>query len=132
MSSCPDGDRTEANKTVVVESYNAMLNRHDIDEAIRHFGKNYIQHNPTAPDGIAGFRPFFAAYIEQYPDSTVEIKRVLADGDFVVMHVHLRLFPADRGRAAVEIFRLEGGKIVEHWDVIQPIPEQAANSNTMF
>ena len=69
-----------------------------------------------------------AYYIKQNPTSSVEIKRVLADGDFGILHVHLRLHPDDRGRAAVEIFRLEGGKIAEHWDVIQSIPETAANT----
>ena len=127
-----DADRLEANKKIVVESYEAMLNKHDIETATKNFGAKYTQHNPTAPDGIEGFKPFFAAYIKQYPKSSVQIKRVLADGDFVVMHVHLLLNPDDRGRAAVEIFRLENGKIVEHWDVIQPIPEKPANNNTMF
>ena len=125
-------DKQEANKQIVVASYDAMLNKHDIEAATQHFGANYKQHNPTAPDGIDGFKPFFAAYIKQYPNSSVTIKRVLADGDFVVMHVHLLLSPEERGRAAAEIFRLEGGKIVEHWDVIQAIPEKANNSNTMF
>ena len=125
-------DKQEANKKIVVESYDAMLNKHDIEAATKNFGASYIQHNPMAPDGIEGFKPFFAAYIKQYPKSSVQIKRVLADGDFVVLHVHLRLKPEDRGAAAVEIFRLQDQKIVEHWDIIQPIPEKPANRNTMF
>ena len=128
----PNADKTEANKKVVIEAYTAMLNHHDIDAATRHFGATYTQHNPMARDGIEGFKPFFTRYIQQYPKSSMQIKRVLADGDFVVLHVHLLLQPDDRGRAAVEIFRLDNGKIVEHWDVIQPIPEKPANSNTMF
>ena len=132
MTPTPNAEQTETNKKVAVEAYDAMLNKHDIDAATKHFGTRYIQHNPMAPDGIEGFKPFFKAYISQNPNSSVEIKRVLADGDFVVLHVHLRLHPDDRGRAAVEIFRLEDGKIVEHWDVIQPIPESPANNNTMF
>ena len=125
-------EQREANKKIVVESYDAMLNKHDIVAATKNFGANYTQHNPTAPDTIEGFKPFFAAYIKQYPQSSVQIKRVFADGDFVIMHVHLLLNPNERGRAAVEIFRLDNGKIVEHWDVIQAIPENPANNNTMF
>ena len=66
------------------------------------------------------------------PNFKMQIKRVLADGDFVVLHVHMVHDAGERGQAVVEIFRLENSKIVEHWDVIQPIPEKTANSNTMF
>ena len=132
MTAISKAEKEEANKRIAVESYDAMLNRHDIETATKNFGAKYTQHNPTAPDGIEGFKPFFAEYIRRNPKSSVKIKRVLADGDFVVMHVHLLLNPEERGRAAVEIFRLEDGKIVEHWDVIQAIPEKPNNNNTMF
>ena len=125
-------DKLEANKKIVLESYDAMLNKHDIEAATRHFGANYKQHNPMVPDGIEGFKPFFSAYMKLYPNFRVEIKRVLADGDFVTLHVHMVNNPGETGRAAVEIFRLENSKIVEHWDIIQQIPEKSANSNTMF
>jgi len=69
---------------------------------------------------------------EKFPKSRSEIKRVIADGDLVVLHVHSVREPGQRGRAIVDIFRLENGKIVEHWDVVQDIPEKAANDNTMF
>ncbi|HAT8211741.1 TPA: polyketide cyclase, partial [Legionella pneumophila] len=67
-----------------------------------------------------------------YPQSHSEIKRIIADGDYVVVHVHSVLEPDTKGRAIIDIFRLENGKIYEHWDVIQPIPDEAANSNGMF
>ena len=69
---------------------------------------------------------------ENRPTFSIEIKRVLAEGDFVVMHVFMKRSAEDRGNAVVEIFRLEDGRIAEHWDVIQPIPETTANNNTMF
>jgi predicted SnoaL-like aldol condensation-catalyzing enzyme len=62
----------------------------------------------------------------------MEIKRIIAEGDYVVLHSHLILKPGDRGSAVVEIFRLENGKIVEHWDVAQEVPETSANNNTLF
>jgi predicted SnoaL-like aldol condensation-catalyzing enzyme len=57
---------------------------------------------------------------------------VFADGDYVILHVHAVRVPGTRGNAIVDIFKLENGKIVEHWDVIQEIPGEAANPNGMF
>lgn len=122
----------ETNKKVVLDFYEKGLNQKDFDAAAKHFGPKYIQHNPTAPDGIEGFKAFIAMRKEKTPNARSEIKRAFADGDFVILHVESHREPGDRGVAIVDIFRLENGKIVEHWDVIQPIPEKAANSNGMF
>ena len=122
----------EANKKIVVDFYTAGLIKLDADAAVKFFGPKYIQHNPTAPDGIEGFKGFIKFIKEKFPNRTSEIKRVMADGDLVILHVHSKPNPEDRGSAIVDIFRVENGKIVEHWDVIQPIPEKAANTNTMF
>jgi predicted SnoaL-like aldol condensation-catalyzing enzyme len=111
------------NKKVVLDFYEKALNQKDFDAAAKHFGSKYIQHNPTAPDGIEGFKAFIALRKDKTPNARSEIKRAFADGDFVILHVESH---------RVDIFRLEDGKIVEHWDVIQPIPEKAANSNGMF
>lgn len=92
----------------------------------------YTQHNPMAADGPEGLKGFLQFLRAQYPDSHSEIKRAFADGDYVVLHVHAVRVPGARGSAVVDIFRLENGKIVEHWDVIQEIPEKAANRNGMF
>lgn len=120
------------NKKVVLDFYEKALNQKDFDAAAKHFGPKYIQHNPTAPDGIEGFKAFIAMRKEKTPNARSEIKSSFADGDFVILHVESHREPGDRGVAIVDIFRLEDGKIVEHWDVIQPIPEKAANSNGMF
>jgi len=122
----------EANKKAVLEFYEKGLNQKDFDAASKYFGPKYIQHNPGAPDGIEGFKGFIAFRKEKFPNAHSEIKQVFADGDYVILHVHAVPTPGDRGSAIVDIFRLENGKIVEHWDVVQPIPEKTANSNTMF
>ena len=82
---------------------------------------------------MEGLRKFVAWMRANHPDAHGEIKRVFADGDYVILHSQWRgLTDSARGEAVVDIYRLEDGKVVEHWDVIQPIPETAANKNTMF
>lgn len=122
----------EANKKTVVEFYEKGLNQKDFEAASQYFGPRYLQHNPTAADGIEGFKKFIAFLREKFPDSHSEIKKVFADGDYVILHVHAVREKGTRGNAIVDIFKLENGKIVEHWDVNQPIPEKAANENGMF
>jgi predicted SnoaL-like aldol condensation-catalyzing enzyme len=124
--------REEANKKAVVEFYEKALNQKDFEAAATYFGHHYVQHNPNAPDGIEGFKAFLGFLREKFPQSKSEIKRVFAEGDYVILHVHAVRTPGERGSAIVDIFKLENGKIVEHWDVVQPIPEKAANSNGMF
>jgi len=122
----------EANKRNVVEFYNQALNEKNFDAASKYLGARYIQHNPTAPDGAEGLKGFIGFLRDKFPNSRSEIKRVFAEGDYVIVHVHSVREPGTRGRAIVDIFRLENGKIVEHWDVVQDVPEKAANSNGMF
>jgi predicted SnoaL-like aldol condensation-catalyzing enzyme len=92
----------------------------------------YIQHNPMAPtgrDAAVGFlEPFFA----NNPGINYSIKRIIADGNLVAVHAHGKFSAEDRGMAVIDILRVEGCKVVEHWDVVQPVPETAANTNTMF
>ncbi|HWN15525.1 MAG TPA: nuclear transport factor 2 family protein [Candidatus Dormibacteraeota bacterium] len=126
------GEREEANKKAVVEFYDKALNQKDFEAAAPYFGSRYVQHNPNAPDGIDGFKAFLGFLREKFPQSRSEIKRVLADGDYVILHVHAVRTPGERGSAIVDVFKLENGKIVEHWDVVQPIPEKSANGNGMF
>ena len=123
---------TEANKKTVLEFYEAGLNKKDFEAAAKYFGPKYIQHNPGAPDGVEGFKGFLNFLREKFPNSHSEIKKAFAEGDFVILHVHAVREPGTRGRAIVDIFRLENGKIVEHWDVAQDIPEKMPHSNGMF
>ncbi len=124
--------KEEANKKLVIEFYEKAINQKDFEAAAKYFGNRYVQHNPNAPDGIEGFKTFLGFLREKFPQSKSEIKRAFADGDYVIVHVHAVRTPGERGSAIVDIFKLEDGKIVEHWDVVQPIPEKAANNNTMF
>jgi predicted SnoaL-like aldol condensation-catalyzing enzyme len=125
-------EQERRNRDVVLDFYENGVNRRDFAAAFRHLGARYIQHNPGAHDGPEGFRESFARLAEQYPDFRVEIRRVFIEGDMVAVHVRSCNGPTRNGEAGVDIFRLEDGKIVEHWDVIQPIPDQMPHSNTMF
>ena len=122
----------ERNKKNVVDFYEKGLNQKDANAAIALMGDRYVQHNPNAADGPEGFRKFIGFLREKFPNSRSEIKRSFVDGDSVILHVHAVREPGTRGNAIVDIFKLENGKIVEHWDVVQPIPENPANSNGMF
>src|SRR5262245_12220820 len=122
----------EQNKRTVLDFYEKAINQKDFEAASKHFGPRYTQHNPNAADGAEGLKAFLQVLKEKFPNSKSEIKRVFADGDYVILHVHAVREPGTRGSAIVDIFKLEGGKIVEHWDVVQPIPEKAANGNGMF
>ena len=124
--------KEEANRKVVLEFYEKGLNQKDADAAIALMGNRYVQHNPNAADGPDGFRKFIGFLKEKFPNSKSEIKRSFVDGDYVILHVHAVREPGTRGSAIVDIFKLENGKIVEHWDAVQPVPETSANSNGMF
>jgi predicted SnoaL-like aldol condensation-catalyzing enzyme len=131
---CPHGRQLERNKATVVAYYTMAFNDKKPEEAVAKYGGPvYIQHNPQAADGFAAFIGFVKSFTAQYPQLHVDIKRVIAECDLVVTHSHLTLSPTDRGSAVADIFRLNReGKVVEHWDVIQAVPETSANDNTMF
>jgi predicted SnoaL-like aldol condensation-catalyzing enzyme len=120
-------------KETVVAFYKMVFYDHKVADAFKTYvGAAYRQHNPLVPNGVEPSVAFLSKRFETNPQAINEIKRVIADGDLVAVHVHSRSNDSDRGRAIVDIFRIENGKIVEHWDVIQPVPENAQNNNTMF
>jgi predicted SnoaL-like aldol condensation-catalyzing enzyme len=123
----------QSTKAMVTAFYKMVFYDHKVAQAFKTYvGATYKQHNPLVPDGIEPSVAFFSKRFETNPQAINEIKRVIADGHLVAVHVHSRSNDSDRGRAIVDIFRVENGKIIEHWDVIQPVPENAQNNNTMF
>lgn len=137
LLAAPAAAKTERCRLKPKEVATRFMTQFYIDKQVRSaFEKwvdpGYVQHNPMAATGrdaaIAFLEPFFAAN----PAITYSIKRVIADGNLVAVHAHGRFSATDRGIAVVDILRIEGCRVMEHWDVVQPVPEKAANTNGMF
>ena len=121
------------NKRLVTEFYELAINQQKPAEAARKYIElPYRQHNPEVVDGPNGFVQFLSEMQKKHPKLKVVISKALADDDLVALHVHLTREPNDPGLAIAEFFRLKNGKIIEHWDVVQPVPENSANGNSMF
>ena len=125
------GTDLETNKRNVMEFYDLIINKKDFDSARKYMGDRYKQHNPFVADGPEGLKAFIDYLKTDFPNAHSEIKKVIAEGDYVVLHVHSWRNETLQ-RAIIEIFRLENGQIDEHWDVIQEIPESSKNDNGMF
>ena len=125
---------TAQNKRLVWEFYDLAFNQQQPEEAAkRYLGSSYRQHNPLAGDGAEPFVGFVRWLTGANPKLRVELKRSVAEGDLVVVHTHMVPSPGALGTAVMDIFRLDDdGRIVEHWDVLQEVPERAKNANTMF
>ena len=124
--------KEERNRIFVIDFYERVFNKHDLKAAEALVAESYIQHNPNFPTGRAAFVEILARRFQQNPEAHARIVRSAVDGDLVYLHTHSLAHPGDRGRAIVNIFRVADGKIVEHWDVAQPVPDRSANDNTMF
>jgi predicted SnoaL-like aldol condensation-catalyzing enzyme len=120
------------NRQILMDFIELFYHRRQVRLAFeRHVAEDYIQHNPNIGDGreaaIEALEPLFGL-----PTASFQIHRILVDGDYAAIHLHGRRSPDVLGGAVVDLYRFSGGRIVEHWDVLQPIPEQAANPHAMF
>ncbi|SSY70332.1 nuclear transport factor 2 family protein [Alysiella crassa] len=126
--------KTERNKANAIAFYDLAFNQHKVQEAAdKYIGDVYLQHNPNVPDGKEAFVKIIGGFIGQTPQARSHIKRVIAEGDLVVLHIHSQPKPNTLGSSVVDIFRFdENGKIVEHWDTIQAVPEKTVSGRSMF
>ena len=122
----------QRNIRIAIDFYDALLNEKDWEKGLQYMGDRYIQHNPNATDGFEGIKAHIDMLKRDFPENHGEIKHVFSNGDLVALHIHNQRSPELRGNAVVDMFRIENGKVVEHWDVVQAIPEKALNDNTMF
>jgi predicted SnoaL-like aldol condensation-catalyzing enzyme len=132
MSQIRGAGPPESNRAVIEDFVELFYRRRDVRLAFeRHVAPEYVQHNPGIADGrdaaIEALDPKFSA-----AGFRADVKLVLVDGDFAAIHVHARSAPDERGGAVADLYRLAGGRIVEHWDVLQPVPEVADNEHPMF
>jgi predicted SnoaL-like aldol condensation-catalyzing enzyme len=127
------GTLQERNKEIVVAFYKKAHFEGDVDGAIAlYVGDSYIQHTPAAEDGVEGLRNYINLFLKTFPHAKGDIRRVLADGDIVAVHAHWTGLISKNGDIGIDLFRVKDGKLVEHWDVIQAIPDASKNGNTMF
>ena len=123
---------TEQNKQLVLRFVNEFLGEHRFEVLDELLGPTYTQHNPAINDSKEGLIAFFREFWKKHPTTIYDIKRVIAENDLVAVHYHWIVEPDVFERAIVDIFRVENGKLVEHWDVVQPIPEVSVNRHPMF
>ena len=123
---------TEANKKNAIAFYKMAYEGQPKEAVDLYLDKEYIQHNPDVANGLQGFIDYFIRMQEEYPDKSIEFVRCIAEGNIVALHTH-QTWPGNDEYVTMDFFRFDSnGKICEHWDSIQQIPEKSANPNTMY
>ena len=124
---------TQKNKALVLKAYQELFGDHDLKALDRYWATPYIQHNPTMTDGIDSVKQMLESLgISHWPKQKVDFKRVIAEGDLVMLQVAQPKSDNMPETVVVDIFRVENGKIAEHWDVMQTVPANAVNKRTMY
>jgi predicted SnoaL-like aldol condensation-catalyzing enzyme len=124
--------KLEQNKQNAVAFYRTAYEGNPAKAVQEYVSENYIQHNPAVEDGKQGFIDYFNRMQVEYPDKSIEFVRVIAEGDLVALHTH-QIWPGNDQYVTMDFFRFdEKGKICEHWDAIQQIPETSMNKNSMY
>ncbi len=122
----------EENKKNAIAFYKTAYTGNPKKAVERYVGDVYIQHNPDVEDGTRGFIDYFEKMQVEYPNKSIEFVRCIAEGDLVALHTH-QTWPENDEYITMDFFRFDkNGKIVEHWDAIQQVPEKSANKNTMY
>lgn len=133
MSNNAFGQSEKTNKQIVLDFYELAFNQHKPSEAAKlYLTDSYIQHNPNHANGAQAFADDFEKYLKDHPNYHFKVAHVFADADMVILHTHTKADKNDLGRAIIDLFRISDGKIVEHWDVVQAVPEKTISGNSMF
>jgi predicted SnoaL-like aldol condensation-catalyzing enzyme len=123
---------TDQNKQNAISFYKMAYEGNPSKAANLYVGDEYIQHNPLVGDGTQPFIDYFERMDKEYPDKSIEFIRAVAEDNLVALHTH-QTWPGDQEYVTMDFFRFDdNGKIVEHWDSMQEIPEHSANGNTMY
>lgn len=123
---------SDQNKKNAISFYRTAYNGNPRKAVKLYVGNEYIQHNPLVDDGKEPFIEYFERMAAEYPEKSIEFVRAIAEGDLVALHTH-QVWPENEEYVTMDFFRFDNsGKIVEHWDAIQLIPDSAANNNTMY
>ena len=122
----------QQNKEVVLGFLRlAFGEKRPADAFAEYVGDDYVQHNPHAPARADASAEYLAGFVARFPELSLDVRRVVAEGDLVCTHSLMRLTPGSRGSAIADVMRVRDGRIVEHWDVVQEIPEATASGNPM-
>jgi len=127
-----ENGKSDLNKQNAIAFYKMAYDGNPAEAVKRYVGKEYIQHNPLVGNGTEPFIQYFTRMAKEYPDKSINFVRAVAEGDIVALHTH-QVWPGDEEYVTMDFFKFdENGKIVEHWDAMQQIPEESANGNTMY